>query len=131
MSRAKPRNIWSNLLAWGALLLSGGALISGARADIKPQPASRSDLGAQEVAVKIDGESIFISQDGSNFEELRLGNTREAVLLKKLLREEGTDGRSVPVPVGSMIVASGGASGKGKKPQQPTSRVSGKTENGK
>ena len=127
MSRAKLRNIWLQLPAWGALLLSGGALIGGARADIKPQPPSRSALGPHEVAVKMDGENLYISQDGSNFEELRLGNTPEAVHFRKLLRDEGSDGRSVAVPVGSMIVASGGGSGKGKKPQQD----SGNTENRK
>jgi len=134
MSRAKPRNIWSHLPAWGALLLSGGALISGARADVKPQPPSRSDFEAHEVVVKIDGENIFISQDGSNFEELRLGDTREALHLRKLLRDEVSDGRSVTIPVGSMIVASGGASGKGwgwKSGQQSTSRLPGKTEGAK
>jgi hypothetical protein len=134
MSRAKLRNIWSHLPAWGALLLSGGALISGARADVKLQPPSRSDFEAREVVVKIDGENIFISQDGRNFEELRLGDTREALHLRKLLRDEVSDGRSVTIPVGSMIVASGGASGKGwgwKSAQQPTSRPSGKGENAK
>jgi hypothetical protein len=134
MSRAKLRNIWSHLPAWGAVLLSGGALISGARADTKPQPPSRSDFGAHEVAVKVDGENILISQDGSNFEELRLGDTPEALHLRKLLRDEGFDGLAVTIPVGSMIVASGGASGKGwgwKSSQQSTSRASGKTESGK
>ncbi len=134
MSRAKLRNIWSHLPAWGALLLSGGALIGGARADVKLQPPSQSDFEAHEVVVKIDGENIFISQDGRNFEELCLGDTREALHLRKLLRDEVSDGRSLTIPVGSMIVASGGASGKGlgwKSAQQPTSRPSGKRENGK
>jgi hypothetical protein len=134
MSRAKLRYIWSHLPAWGALLLSGGALIGSARADVKPQPPSRSNLEAHEVVVKVDGERLFISQDGSHFEELRLGDTREAVHLRKLLRDEVSDGRSVTVPVGSMIVASGGASGKGwgwKSSQQPPSRLTGKSENAK
>jgi hypothetical protein len=135
MSRAKLRNIWSHLPAWGALLLSGGALLSGARADVTPQPPGQSNLEAHEVVVKIDGEKLFISQDGSRFEELRLGDTREAVHLRKLLRDEVADGQSVTLPVGSMIVASGGASGKGwgwKTAQQPPpSRPSDKKENGK
>jgi hypothetical protein len=134
MSRAKLRNIWLQLPAWGALLLSGGALISGARADVKPQPPNRSDLQAHEVVVKMDGENIFISQDGRNFEALRLGDTPEAVHLRKLLRDEVSEGQSVTLPVGSMIVASGGASGKGwgwKSGPQQTSRVSGKKESGR
>jgi hypothetical protein len=134
MSRAKLRNIWSHLPTWGALVLSGGALISGARAETKPHPPSQSDFGANEVAVKIDGETILISQDGRSFEELRLGSTPEALHLRKLLRNEGSNGRVVTIPVGSMIVASGGASGKGwgwKSAQQSTSRASSKTESGK
>ncbi len=134
MSRAKLRNIWSHLPAWAALLLGGGTFISGARADIKPQPPSRLDLQAHEVIVKIDGENIFISQDGSHFEVLRLGDTPEASHLRKLLRDEVSDGQAVAIPVGSMIVASGGASGKGwgwKTAPHPTSKPSGKKENGK
>jgi hypothetical protein len=132
MSRAKLRKVWSHLPAWGALLLSGGALVGSARADVKPQPPSRSDLGAQEVVVKMDGENILISQDGRHFEQLRLGDTREALHLRKLLRDEASDGRSVTVPVGSMIVASGGASGRGwKSAQQPTSRLPAKKDSGK
>lgn len=127
MSRAKLRKIWSHLPAWGALLLGGGALVSGARADVQPQPPGPPE---HQVVVKLDGENIFISQDGSNFEELRLGDTREALLFRKLLRDEVSDGRTVTIPVGSMIVASGGAQGKGSKPpQQPP--ISGKSGNPK
>jgi hypothetical protein len=103
--------------------------MSAARADVKPQSP-----GPHEVVVKVDGEKLFISQDGSRFEELRLGNTREAVHLRKLLRDEVSDGQSVTLPVGSMIVASGGATGKGwgwKTAQQPASKPSGKKETGK
>jgi hypothetical protein len=117
-------------------LLGFGALVGDARADrpefrpsgTTPEPSSRSASRPDEVAVRIDGENIYISQDGSLFEELRLGDTPEAALLKKLLRDEAADGRSVSVPVGSMIVASGGGSGKGQKPRQQNS---GKTGNGK
>ncbi len=134
MSRAKLRNVWSHLPAWGALLLSGGALVGSAQADVRPQSTSQSDPGTHEVVVKIDGDNILISQDGRNFEELRLGDTREALHLRKLLRDEVSDGRSITVPVGSMIVASGGASGRGwgwKSAQQPTSPLTAKKESGK
>ena len=130
MSRAKLRNIWSYLPVWGALLLSGGALMSGARADQpKPRPPelipdlfgrplSRSD----EVVLRLDGENIYFSQGGSAFEELRLGDTPEAVHLRKLLRDAGGTGQSVSVPIGSTIVAGGGggASGWGWKSKQKT-----------
>lgn len=137
MSRAKLRNVWSHLAAWGTLLLGFNALMGGARADspelrwsgTAPEPSSRSASRSDEVTAKIDGENIYISLDGSAFEELRLGDTPEAAYLKKLLRAEGADGRLVSVPVGSMIVASGGGSGKGEKPK--SSRAAGNTGNGK
>jgi hypothetical protein len=126
MSRAKLRNIWSHIPAWAALLLGGGALVSSARADVTPQPSE-----TQNVVLKMDGNDILISRDGRHFEELRLGDTREALHLRKLLRDEAADGRSITVPVGSMIVASGGASGKGwgwKTGQQPASRLPAKKD---
>jgi hypothetical protein len=122
MSHAKLRKIRSYLPAWGALLLGFGALIGGARAD---------RAGSGEIMVRIDGENIYISQDGSTFEQLRLGDTPETAHLKQLLRDEGADRRSVSVPVGSMIVASGGGSGRGDKPRQQSSRATGDTGNGK
>lgn len=125
MSRAKLRNIWSHLPAWGALLLGFGTLIGGARAErpalgpsgTTPEPSRRLASSANEVVVRIEGEKVYISQDSRRFEELRLGDTPEAAHLRKLLRDEGADRRSVSVPVGSMIVASGGGSGKGEKPK--------------
>ena len=126
MSREKLKSIWSQLPAWGALLLGFGALLGqDARADAaqvqssKPQ-ATRSD----EVAVRLDGDTVFISQDGRAFEELHLGNTAEAAHLKQLLRDAGAIGQAVSVPVGAMIVASGGGSGKGEKPKQQSSHRS-------
>ncbi len=130
MSRAKLRYIWSHLPAWAALLLSGGALIGGARADqprppppelipdLFGRPLSRSD----EVVLRLNGEDIYFSQGGSAFEELRLGDTPEALHLRKLLRDAGGMGQSVSVPIGPTIVASGGggASGWGWKPKEKT-----------
>lgn len=129
MSRANLRNMWSRLPVWGALLLSGGMLIGGVRAEAKPQAPGPSDFEAGQVLVKMDGENILISQDGRNFEELRLGETHEASHLRELLRSQASEGRTIAVPVGSMIVASGGASGSGSKPgHQPPP---GKKDSGK
>jgi hypothetical protein len=133
MSRAKLSNIWSHLPAWGALLLGLGTLIGDARADrpelrpsgTPPEPSNRSaSRAAAEVAIRIDGEKIYISQGGNTFEELQLGDSPEAAHLKKLLRDEGANGASVAIPVGSMIVASGGGGTKGQKPK--SSRANGK-----
>jgi hypothetical protein len=73
-----------------------------------------------DAAIRVDGDTIYVSQNGGAFEELRLGNTPEAAYLRKLLQKAGASSGSVTVPVGSMIVASGGGSGKGSKPRQQT-----------
>jgi hypothetical protein len=125
MSHEKLKSIWSQLPAWGALVLGFGALLGqDARAgvpQIQPSESSKP-LAARsdEVAMKLDGDAIFISQDGRTFEELRLGDTEEAAHLKRLLRDAGAVGQAVSVPVGAMVVASGGGSGKGAKPKKST-----------
>ena len=127
MSRASLKNIWSQLPAWGALVLGFAALIGGeARADrsqlqpldATPEPSGPSASRSDEVAVRIDGENIYISQGGGAFEELHLGDTPEAAHFRKLLRDAGAAGQSVSVPVGSTIVASGGGGHSGQKPKQ-------------
>jgi hypothetical protein len=138
MSCVKLKSIWSQLPAWGALVLGFGALLGGdARADrsqlqpsgTTPEPPGRLASRLDEVAIRIDGDNIYVSQDGNSFEELRLGDTQEAAHLRKLLLDAGAVGQSVSVPVGSMIVASGGGSGKGAKPKNQSSN--GTTDQGK
>jgi hypothetical protein len=129
MSRASLKNVWSRMPAWGALMLGFGLLIGGnARADQPKPPELTPDLSGQspsrsdEVTLRLDGENIYFSQGGGAFEELRIGNTPEAVHLRKLLRDAGGMGQSVSVPIGSTIVAGGGggASGWGCKSKQKT-----------
>jgi hypothetical protein len=129
MSPARLKSFWSQLPALSALLLGVGAFVGDASADRSPiQPAEaapdrseQSSSNANEVAIRLEGETIYMSQNGGAFEELRLGDTPETVHLRKLLRDAGADGRSVSIPVGAMIVASGGGSGKGVKPKQENS----------
>jgi hypothetical protein len=137
MKRASLKNIWSQLPAWGALVLGFAALLGGeARADrsqlqpldATPEPSGRSALRLDEVSVRIEGENIYISQGGRAFEELHLGNTPEATLFRKLLRDVGTMGQSIAVPVGSTIVASGGGGHSGQKPKQKIPSDSGKAK---
>ena len=81
------------------------------------------------MAIRIEGQTIYISQGGSAFEALRLGDTPEAEHLRKLLRDAGAAGQTVSVPVGSMIVASGGGSGNGEKPKHAAAKEA--TDSGK
>ena len=129
MLRAILKNVWSRIPAWGALMLGVGVLIGGnARADQPKPPELTPDLSGQsssrsdEVALRLDGEDIYVSQRGGAFEELRLGDTPEAAHLRKLLRDAGGVGKSVSVPTGSTIVAGGGggAAGWGSKSKQRT-----------
>jgi hypothetical protein len=120
MSRASLKNVWSRMPAWGALMLGFGVLIGGnARADQPKPPELTPDLSGQsrsrsdEVALRLDGENIYFSQGGGAFEELRFGDTPEAVHLRKLLQDAGGIGQSVSVPIGSTIVAGGGGSASG------------------
>jgi hypothetical protein len=126
MSREKLKSIWSQLPAWGALMLGFGTLLGqDARADVAQiQPSKPQATRSDEIAVRLDGDTILVSQDGRAFEELHLGNTVEAAHLKQLLRDAGALGHAVSVPVGAMIVASGGGSGKGEKPRQQSSHRS-------
>ena len=126
MSPARLKSFWSQLPALSALLLGVGAFSGDARADrsqiqppeVAPDRSERSASNSSEVAIRLEGDNVYMSQDGGAFEELRLGDTPEARHLRKLLRDAGADGRSVTIPVGAMIVASGGGSGKGVKPKQ-------------
>ncbi len=82
-------------------MLGFGVLIGGnARADQPKPPELTPDLSGQspsrsdEVALRLDGENIYFSQGGGAFEELRLGDSLEAVHLRKLLRDAGAHARS-------------------------------------
>ena len=129
MSPARLKSFWSQLPALSALLLGVGAFSGDARADrsqIQPPEAApdrseRSASHSSEIAIRLEGDNVYMSQDGGAFEELRLGDTPEARYLRTLLRDAGADRRSVSIPVGAMIVASGGGSGKGVKPKQQSS----------
>jgi hypothetical protein len=127
MSLARLRNILSHIPAWGTLLLGfGGLLVGDARADksqLQPiefdrVPSRQLAFSSNEVAMRIEGDIIYFSQDGIAFEELHLGDVPEAAHLRQLLRDAGALGRTVSVPIGPIIVASGGGSGKGEKPKQ-------------
>jgi hypothetical protein len=107
----------AKLSALGALVL-GTSLAQVAHADrAHAQPIATRETSQNEVALRMDGDSVYIAQSGGGFEELRLGDTSEARHLRQLLREAGALQQPISIPVGAMIVASGGGSGKGEKPK--------------
>jgi hypothetical protein len=126
MSDAKIRKNWLRLSKWGAVVLGFGTLFAGdARADksaLQPLsttlgPSNRLDLDADEVLIRTEGERVYISQRGSAFEELSLGNTPEAAYFRKLLRDAEAANGQISIPTGSFIVANGGSNVDGAKPK--------------
>jgi hypothetical protein len=125
VSLSSVKRTLQRLPKWGAFALSFGALFA---ADGRAEKSEYQRLGTnsvprsvglQAVAMRIEGGKIYISQRGGDFEELPLGDTQQAAHLRELLREAGAAEYPVSVPVGSMIVANGGAAGDGKKPKEP------------
>jgi hypothetical protein len=126
---------------WGALALGVGGLFAvGATADASPlQPLGAGtgshrqlDPSSQAVLMRLEGEAIYISERGGAFEELSLRDAGQAAYLRELLRDAGAAERAVSVPIGSMIVANGGAAQDATKPKAPDAgTASGKKQPGK
>jgi hypothetical protein len=126
MSRVKIKQSLFRLSKWVAFILGIGALFAGEpRADesrIQPVgamgPTNRFGLNADEVLIRIEGEQIYISQDGSLFKELSLVSAPASTYFKDLLRDATTTGGQITVPIGPMIVASGGSGTNGAKSKE-------------
>ena len=126
MYRPNFKLSWLRLSQWGALML-GAAFASNAWAGrpdlLTPErtgvPSNQRGPQFDEVLVRIEGTKIYISEGGSAFEELSLGETLDAAGLRKLLTDAGAAKIAIAVPVGSIVVASGGGSGDGAKPKPP------------
>ena len=125
MSRPNLRKNLRRLPKLGALALGfGGLFVAEAPAEnskfqpigTSPGPSRQRDLALDAVVMRLNGETIYISQRGGAFEELVLGNTQQATYLRQLLRDAGAAERPVSVPIGSIVVANGGGAGDGKKP---------------
>jgi hypothetical protein len=115
MARSSSK-AWFQIPWLGALVMGFGALFG------MPARAATPDLtagGPDEVVVRSDGEKIYISERGGSFQELSLGETPEALRLRKLLDAAGATRGSVSVPVGSIIVANGGSQVGGPAPEAP------------
>jgi hypothetical protein len=89
-------------------------------------PQQQHDLRLASVSVRLVGETIYIAEHGGAFAPLALGDSLQATELRRLLTEAGAGERAVSVPVGSFIVANGGAAGDGTKPKSPDAGTSDK-----
>ena len=126
MSRANMKQSLFWLSKWVAFILGFGALFAGeARADksqIEPVgatgPSDRLGLESDAVLIRMEGEKIYISQSGSSFKELSLVDDPATIYFKELLRDATTTNGQVAVPVGPIIVASGGSGGHGARSKE-------------
>jgi hypothetical protein len=123
MSRANLKESLFGLSKWVAFILGCGALFAGETQANKPQtqpigtvgPANVLGLKSDEVLVRMDGERIYVSQDGSKFKELSLADAPGTAYLKELLRDANAADGQITVRLGPTIVANGGASHSGAK----------------
>lgn len=104
---------WLRLPGRIAMLLGLGALsVAGARADA---PAAEPGLGMAPnpgaVLVRAEGGRIYLSEHGGAFEELRLGDTAEARLLRQLLESQGAAADANGIRLHPTILAGAGGDG--------------------
>jgi hypothetical protein len=117
-----------SLCQWAALAVGFGGLFAvDATADrpdfksIEPGAGSgqQRDVRLDAVVMRLKGGTIYVSERGGAFERLSLQDAQQADYLRELLRQAGAADRPVSVPIGSVIVANGGAAGDATKPKAP------------
>jgi hypothetical protein len=116
MPRSSFSKRWGTFSKLGTAMMGLAALFT-AEAQAATEPTgdvkggvtpSRSGIG--EVLVRRDGHRVYISENGSAFEELQLDDTDEGVRLNRLLNELKVGAEPVRISVGRVIVADGGSS---------------------
>jgi hypothetical protein len=96
------RNSWRTTLVAGVSALFSPAFAPKASASV---PSDRSD---GSVILKRENGALLISERGSPFQPLNLGDTPEAAELHNLFRKLSPNGSAVRIPVDRRIVADGG-----------------------
>jgi len=126
MSRANLKKSLFGLSKWVAFILGCGALFAGEaqanKSQIQPLgamgPSNPLGRNSDKVLVRLEGEKIYISQDGSTFTELSLADAPETAYFKELLRDATSADREIAVPLGPIIVANGGGNANGAKAKE-------------
>jgi hypothetical protein len=126
MSRANLKQSLFWLSKWVAFILGCGALFAGEaqanKSQIQPVgamgPSNPLGRNCDKVLVRLEGEKIYISQDGSTFRELSLADAPETTYFKELLRDATSADREIAVPLGPIIVANGGGGANGAKAKE-------------
>jgi hypothetical protein len=126
MSRANLKESLFWLSKWVAFILGCGALFAGeaqaSKSQIQPigavGPSNLLGRNSDKVLIRLEGEKIYISQDGSTFRELSLVDAPETIYFKELLRDATSAAREIAVPLGPIIVANGGSGPAGAKSKE-------------
>ena len=126
MSRANLKESLFWLSKWVAFILGCGALFAGEAHANKSQnqpvgaigPSNPLGRNSDKVLVRLEGEKIFISQDGSTFRELSLADAPETAYFKELLRDATSADREIAIHIGPTIVANGGGGAHGAKAKE-------------
>jgi hypothetical protein len=131
MSRANLKDSLFGLSKWVAFILGFGALFAGETQANKSQiqstgavgPSNLLGLNSDEVLIRVEGDRIYISQDGSKFKELSLTDGPGADYFKELLRDANAAEGEFAVRVGPIIVANGGSGANGAKPEKAKKKM--------
>ena len=124
MSRANLKESLFGLSKWVAFILGCGALFAGEvqanNSQNQPNgamgPSTLRALNSDQVLLRLEGEKIFISHDGSTFKELALADAPTVDYFKALLRDANS--AEIAVPIGPIIVANGGGGANGAKSKE-------------
>src|SRR3954449_8093559 len=103
---------WLRLPGRVGLLLGLGALsVTGARADTTAPLPTADPPASGGLSIRSEGGRIYLSENGRDFQEIRLGDTQEARHLAQLLagREAGSETAGINLP--PIILAGAGGAG--------------------
>jgi hypothetical protein len=76
-----------------------------------PDNLPRADTGTTGIAIRLEGEQIYLSHDDNDFSSLQLSDTPEDHLLRELLKREGAAQNPAGVMLSPTILAGAGGDG--------------------
>lgn len=75
--------------------LGAASAVGAQAAPAQGADANASGKVAEQVMLRLDGDRIYLSEDGKTFQPISLGNTAEADLLRQLLAREGAGNAAI------------------------------------
>ena len=104
---------WMRLPTRLALLLGMGALsAAGARAEAPDaERAATRSPSVGEMLIRTEGGRVYLSEGGKGFQELQLGDSSQARLVKQLLERRDAGAGGATIPLHPTILAGAGGEG--------------------